>query len=167
MEVDKRKSSYDGPILLFNFKLDQLKNTNAKINLKILTSGPCEVHKNKKPKFVTCERCQKTLRRENINNHMYLHSNERPFKCNLCSKSYCYKHSLKRHNLRLHEKILRYFCETCEKGFYDRYELKNHLLIEKKKNKDKKELIDSKLKMYDGKKQQKNFVLTVNIKNKK
>ena len=48
--------------------------------------------------------------------HMGTHPNEKPFKCNYCSKNYAQKSELNNHE-KVHANKKEYKCEFCGKGF--------------------------------------------------
>ena len=41
----------------------------------------------------------------------------KPFKCEVCEKSFYQKHELKKQKLAIHEKSKPFKCELCEKSF--------------------------------------------------
>uniref|UniRef100_A0A7S3JGI9 C2H2-type domain-containing protein n=1 Tax=Euplotes harpa TaxID=151035 RepID=A0A7S3JGI9_9SPIT len=66
-----------------------------------------------------------------ILDHVRMHENIRPFKCEHCDKSFTQKCNLKKHNRKhLVAKLKdrkRFKCSVCEKGFTERYNLKAHI----------------------------------------
>ena len=49
------------------------------------------------------------------------------YQCNECNKTaFSREDSLKRHILRLHNKVTKTPCDTCGKSFYDKHSLKKH-----------------------------------------
>ena len=56
-----------------------------------------------------------------------MHENrENIFKCDLCSKSFQYKNSVKIHKRRIHDENAKQFCNQCGKLF-DKHYLKSHI----------------------------------------
>ena len=64
--------------------------------------------------------------------HMRSHTNERPYACSSCEKTYKDSGSLKRHTERTHLKDKRkrnFICENCGKGFFSKNEVKIHMRV--------------------------------------
>ena len=108
-----------------------------KVNENALSSQISEIEQNKKMeknKPFKCEEkgCDRSFaRRDILIQHGAVHSEERPFKCTKCGKTFKSSSSLWIHSKRIHEKVIRYTCEWegCGKGFYTEYNLKLHLRV--------------------------------------
>ena len=61
------------------------------------------------------------------------HTNERPFKCNICHKSFTQVVKLKRHKL-IHTGERPFQCDICRKAFKTNYQLKEHRNIHSREN---------------------------------
>ena len=48
--------------------------------------------------------------------------------CSICGVAFSEKYELKRHILRVHEKVKDFQCESCHKGFYGAHHLKRHVM---------------------------------------
>ncbi|EAT36082.1 AAEL011816-PA [Aedes aegypti] len=103
---------------------------------------------------ITCQICEKTFTTvANRNNHMYLHSDKRTFKCDQCDMSFKCKIYLRKHrkrvhtvgdhvcaecgmkftktskyeyHLKTHEPEKKYKCRFCDKSFIQHYHRKSH-----------------------------------------
>lgn len=61
-----------------------------------------------------------------LENHVSLHTGQRPFSCRLCGKCFTDEKGLKRHG-RVHRNGKIYVCKKCGKGFVYRFSLTKHL----------------------------------------
>lgn len=69
--------------------------------------------------------CGKEFRKlNNFNDHIRVHTNERPFKCHYpsCSLSFTQRGNLIKH-IEIHEGVKRYSCPDCSKKFYTNFNL--------------------------------------------
>ena len=48
---------------------------------------------------------------------MRIHTNEKPYECDVCERSFCHSNALKDHK-RIHTNEKPYECDVCEKRFY-------------------------------------------------
>lgn len=64
----------------------------------------------------------------------YIHSKEKPFKCNECGKGFCQSRTLAVHKI-LHMEESPHKCPVCSKSFNQRSNLKTHLLTHSDANK--------------------------------
>lgn len=62
-------------------------------------------------------------RRDHLNNHIRLHNNEKPFKCDICDECFTQKSLLNAHKAKHDEK--KWVCAICDAKFYE----KNKLII--------------------------------------
>ena len=66
-------------------------------------------------------------RQDHLRDHRYIHSKEKPFKCNECGKGFCQSRTLAVHRI-LHMEESPHRCPICQRCFNQRSNLKTHLL---------------------------------------
>ncbi|XP_061750437.1 putative mediator of RNA polymerase II transcription subunit 26 [Nerophis ophidion] len=85
------------------------------------------VHRKIKP-FV-CQICDKAFFTKNdVEDHIRIHTGEKPFQCHLCGKRFVKNLELKMH-VKWHNGEKRHWCPYCGKGFFDYNNLKRHKYI--------------------------------------
>ena len=72
-------------------------------------------------------------KRGNIINHQRIHSNEKPYQCDVCNKKFTEKGIIVKHH-RIHSNEKPYQCDVCDKQFTRRDCLAKHQRIHSKKN---------------------------------
>ncbi|KAJ9581726.1 hypothetical protein L9F63_023093 [Diploptera punctata] len=84
-------------------------------------------HSNEKP--FTCTFCNKSFsRKQQYNYHLNIHRDEKPFKCTLCSRSFARKSVLTEH-LYTHSNDKCFKCTFCNKSFAQKSTLSAHIRI--------------------------------------
>lgn len=75
----------------------------------------------------TCKDCNKKYSSKNLlDEHMNMHTGERPYKCSHCTKDFASKYTLTAH-MKIHTDRNRpYECKTCSKTFYSLQNLTQH-----------------------------------------
>lgn len=64
----------------------------------------------------------------NLRNHVFTHTNERPYKCDLCGKGFNQMSNLVCHKVKAHAHAdkMQYSCGVCGKEFPRRFALRSH-----------------------------------------
>eukprot|EP00088_Acartia_fossae_P016198 TRINITY_DN19058_c0_g2_i4.p1 TRINITY_DN19058_c0_g2~~TRINITY_DN19058_c0_g2_i4.p1 ORF type:complete len:217 (-),score=29.43 TRINITY_DN19058_c0_g2_i4:123-773(-) len=75
----------------------------------------------------TCDVCHKSFASEkSFKNHKMLHDGVRPFKCEMCPRTYITKNRLNKH-VKTHTE--RFTCDICNKSFKSNHWLKHHKML--------------------------------------
>ena len=61
-----------------------------------------------------------------LQSHVRIHTNEKPYECDVCDKAFRHSSGLKYH-MRIHTKEKPYECDVCEKRFTQSSSLKTHV----------------------------------------
>eukprot|EP01084_Bolivina_argentea_P041369 76319_1 len=73
-----------------------------------------------------CKICEKTFSASYFKIHQRVHTKEKPFQCNQCSKAFRQKCHLNNHITQIHAKNGKYLCKYCSKRFCKPSQLKRH-----------------------------------------
>ncbi|KAJ6647168.1 Zinc finger protein [Pseudolycoriella hygida] len=78
-------------------------------------------------KLWECQECNKKYSSRNLlEEHMNMHTGERPYKCSTCSKDFASKYTLTAH-MKIHSERRRPFdCDQCSKSFFSQQNLTQH-----------------------------------------
>ena len=82
-------------------------------------------HTEEKP--YKCEVCEKAFNRKgHLNEHLRIHTGDKPYKCKVCEKAFNHKGHLNEH-LRIHTGDKPYKCNMCKKKFRHKNNLSRHM----------------------------------------
>lgn len=147
MPAEHQKNAHKdfGPEHTKNQKDDDSGNEIIIEEVELILDDPLELNPRKSKPAITCELCPSIFSSQSkLSDHMLKHTGERPFKCQLCDKSYPVKGinhlfsfsiydltqifiaTLTAH-LRLHADDKPHQCERCGKAFLIRSLLDQHL----------------------------------------
>lgn len=71
--------------------------------------------KSKSHKCVVCD--YETTKIDHLRRHSYLHTDNKPFKCEICTQQFIRKKKYKKHLEASHGHVFPYKCTVCEEGF--------------------------------------------------
>ncbi|XP_037823192.1 zinc finger protein 271-like isoform X2 [Lucilia sericata] len=84
-----------------------------------------------------CKYCLKSFdRKTDLNRHIRIHTDERPYSCNVCDTAFKQVNHLKRHRESMHSILFqpqKFNCELCTKSFTEAEILKRHMSIHENK----------------------------------
>ncbi|CAG7838014.1 unnamed protein product [Allacma fusca] len=98
----------------------------ATLDLHLKTHLPDE---EKRKQAKTCPVCGKVIYAPSLKAHMFsVHSEERPWNCDLCPATFKHKSDLNGHRKTVHDKIRHFVCQICDQRFGHQCGLRVHLL---------------------------------------
>ena len=84
-----------------------------------------------------CDVCQNTFgSKRHLTAHVRIHTDDKPYRCEICGRSFTENRSLKRHHITLHRGrhkqkhgIKQFKCDVCQKSFRSIWHLTTHVRI--------------------------------------
>ena len=67
-------------------------------------------------------------RKQNLRQHLRIHTGVKPFQCDTCGRRFTQKSTLRRHNM-IHTNEKPHKCSTCSAAFTRKVDLENHMRI--------------------------------------
>ncbi|XP_056092839.1 uncharacterized protein LOC130071998 [Rhinichthys klamathensis goyatoka] len=129
----KSRQGEDGTVMVNDKRVDRVQNNL--ISETPHSGSNSESHVLSKPSSKTlqknteCPECGRVLSNASaLENHMRLHTGERPYTCSQCGKAFPSVRGLNRH-VKVHAEEKRYQCEQCGKSFVYHFTLTKHQLI--------------------------------------
>ncbi|KAM9364423.1 uncharacterized protein KZ484_010678 [Pholidichthys leucotaenia] len=124
-------------VLTWHLKTHESKSPDSKANFDCHICGkqiPCQsnlqnhmrVHTGERP--YSCHYCGKCFKlKGHMTEHIRTHTGEKPFSCHICDKSFNRGSTLRKHVLAKHKEERPYKCENCNELFTERLLMKRHM----------------------------------------
>ncbi|XP_068170706.1 zinc finger protein ZFP2-like [Antennarius striatus] len=124
-------------VLTWHLKTHESKSHDSRGNFDCHICGkqiPCQsnlqnhmrVHTGERP--YSCHFCGKCFKlKGHMTEHIRTHTGEKPFRCHICGKSFNRGSTLRKHVLAKHKEERPYKCEDCEELFTERLLMKRHM----------------------------------------
>lgn len=64
-----------------------------------------------------------------LRNHERKHTDERPFKCHVCERTFKQNNHFRHHLSSIHNVGSRFYCRVCHKGFHHEEKMKKHMIV--------------------------------------
>ncbi|XP_067297302.1 uncharacterized protein [Pseudorasbora parva] len=114
----------DSTVMVIDKRLDLEQNNSNNESRALLKPSSKTLQRN-----TECPDCGRVLSNASaLENHMRLHTGERPYNCSQCGKAFPSVRGLNRH-VKVHAEEKRYQCEECGKSFVYHFTLTKHQLI--------------------------------------
>ncbi|XP_035812143.2 zinc finger protein ZFP2-like [Amphiprion ocellaris] len=124
-------------VLTWHLKTHESKSQDSKSNFDCHVCGkhiPCQsnlqnhmrVHTGERP--YSCHFCGKCFKlKGHMTEHIRTHTGEKPFSCHICDKSFNRGSTLRKHVLAKHKEERPYKCSNCDELFTERLLMKRHM----------------------------------------
>ena len=115
-----------------SFKFGRGKDVGQRTNMSYMFQSVLQELKSEYPYVGLSFRAGWFARPEHLKNHMIIHSEDKPFSCNICEKSFRDSGTLVRHK-KIHNSLRPFSCEFCTRTFVQGSNFRKHQMLFKDK----------------------------------
>ena len=111
-----------------SFKFGRGKDVGQRTNMSYMFQSVLQQLKSEYPYVGLSFRAGWFARPEHLKNHMIIHSEDKPFSCNICEKSFRDSGTLVRHK-KIHNSVRPFSCEFCTRTFVQGSNFRKHQML--------------------------------------